>query len=287
MSLTRPLGATGGQVSALGFGVSGPHGTALVPPEETVRLIRQAFEGGVTLFDTAPFYGGGECERRLAAALKALPRDAVFLCTKAGSSRSGFRRMSKDFSPGALRASLEGSLQRLGVNHIDAFLLHGPDPKAFTDELFTGLERMKREGLIRFAGVCGRGGELADAIDSGGFDLVMAPVNQDCARHAGLWIKAAKARGMGVLGIETMKPAMHRFRLPTTLADFWYLARGLVTPAAQPQETGAAPGERRAAPAAHLHWAIQEAGVDCALVTTTRAAHLKSNLDAARAAVSA
>lgn len=296
MSLLRPLGATGAQVSALGFGVSGPHGTALVPPKETVRLIRQAFEGGATLFDTAPFYGDGECERRLGAALKTLPRDKVFLCTKAGSVRSGFRRISKDFSPKALRSSLEGSLQRLGVDHVDAFLLHGPDPKVFTDALFAELERMKREGLIRFTGVCGRGGELADAINSGGFDLVMGPVNQDCAHRAGLWIEAAKARGMGVLGIEAMKPAMHRFRIPTKLADLWYLARGLISRAARPLEadaaltpvtTARAPMEMLVTPAAHLQWAIQQGGADCALVTTTRAAHLKSNLDAARSAVSA
>lgn len=292
----RPLGATGAEVPALGFGVSGPHGAAFVPPKETMRLIRQAFEGGVTLFDTAPFYGEGECERRLGAALKSLPRDQIFLCTKAGSYRGGFRRLRKDFSPGALRASLEASLERLGVDHIDAFLLHGPDSEAFTGELFEELERMKREGLIRFAGVCGRGAELGDAITSGRFDLLMGPVNQDCARHAALWIEAAKARGMGVLGIETMKPAMHRFRIPTRLADLWYLARALLSRSARPLEAGAAltpittaraPMEMLVTPAAHLHWAIQQGGADCALVTTTRAAHLKSNIEAARAAVSA
>ena len=59
------------ELSSLGFGVSGAHGTPLVPASGTEALIHAAIEGGVRYFDTAPSYGAGECERRLGRALKA------------------------------------------------------------------------------------------------------------------------------------------------------------------------------------------------------------------------
>ncbi len=290
----RPLGATGVQVPALGFGVSGPHGAAMLPAAKTIRLIHQAAEGGAALFDTAPFYGEGEAERRLGAALKTLPRETVFLCTKAGSVRSGFRRLSKDFSPDGLRASLEGSLTRLGVDQVDAFLLHGPGPDLFNDEIFDVLDGLKREGKTRLTGVCGRGREIEAAIETGRFDLVMAPVNQACANEAGKRANLARAQGMGVLGIETMLPGTRGFRWPTQPADLWYLAREAVRrrrkPSGDSRQAAAlhkSPPETATTPMDHLRWAIAENDCDCAIVTTTRTTHLRDDLEAARAAVSA
>ena len=74
-----PLGAR-----RLGFGVSGPHGTALVRPEATVQMIMHAYALGVRLFDTGPTYGGGEAERRLGEALARLPPYDPIVSTKAG-----------------------------------------------------------------------------------------------------------------------------------------------------------------------------------------------------------
>src|SRR5690606_17757933 len=108
---TRPLGMTGARLPILGFGVSGPHATNLVPRAQTVRLIRQALEAGATLFDTAPFYGDGEAEARLGDALEGV-RESAFIVSKTGTMRRG-RAMKKNFAPGHIIASCEDSLRRL------------------------------------------------------------------------------------------------------------------------------------------------------------------------------
>src|SRR5690606_35549221 len=108
---TRPLGTTGARLPILGFGVSGPHATGLVPHARTVRLIRQALEAGAALFDTAPFYGDGEAETRLGDAL-AGARARAFIVSKTGTVRRG-RTLKKNFAPGHIIASCEESLRRL------------------------------------------------------------------------------------------------------------------------------------------------------------------------------
>lgn len=102
-------------LSRLAFGVSGAHGTPLVTPQATRRLIARAFEGGVRVFDTAPAYGAGEAERRLGRALRDLPRDQVFVCTKAGIASEGVSGRLRDFSPAGIESSVRASLSRLGV----------------------------------------------------------------------------------------------------------------------------------------------------------------------------
>jgi diketogulonate reductase-like aldo/keto reductase len=111
--------------SKAGFGVSGAHGSPLVAARDTVRLLIEAFEGGVRVFDTAPSYGAGEAERRLGAAVSALGRERVFITTKAGLFSSGLSGRRRNFSPDAVEASVLASLDRLGVAGVDMLFLHG------------------------------------------------------------------------------------------------------------------------------------------------------------------
>ena len=69
--------------SALGFGVSGAHGTPLVPASETLALIKAAVEGGVRMFDTAPSYGGWRGRAAFGCRSEALDRSDLVICTKA------------------------------------------------------------------------------------------------------------------------------------------------------------------------------------------------------------
>lgn len=276
----RPLGATGVEVPALGFGVAGPHASGLVPRAATIRLIRQAAEGGATLFDTAPFYGDGEAERRLGDALAELEGEA-FVCSKAGTVRDG-ARVRKDFSPAHLAASVEASLARLRLPRLDLLLLHGPAPEHLTDETLDALAALKRDGRIALAGVCGRGAELDAAIRSGAFDAIMLPVHPGAADSAARWTAAARDAGLGVLGIETMAGGAggaEALRAPRSGADLWYLARALRR-RARGRRGGAkaAPEPRAPGPAAGLEWALAERRCDCAVISTTRPAHLAANL---------
>lgn len=144
-----------------------------MPRRATRNLIHTAIDLGVTLFDTGPAYGRGEAERRLGASLKSVPRDRVFVATKAGIGPGGHR----DFSAGGVEMSLKASLDRLGLERIDLLLLHGPAPGEITDRLVRHLDAFRDRGMVGHLGVCGRGDELDAAIDTGAFDALMAPVN--------------------------------------------------------------------------------------------------------------
>jgi len=259
-------------LSRLGFGVSGAHGTPLVPARATRRLIARAFEGGVRVFDTAPAYGAGEAERRLGKALRGLPRDQVFVCTKAGIASNGFARRQRDFSPDAIEASLRASLDRLGVEGVDALLLHGPDPYELTDDLFARLAALKSAGAFAALGVAGLGPELDAAIATGRFDLMMAPVHPFIDSREEARLAAARARGMAVIAIQSAGDEPPARRLPRRPADLYRLARSL-RPAPQ--------GRGRVDPAAGVRAALARPDVDTALVTTTRRAHLDAHLAAA------
>lgn len=123
---------------------------ARTPEPEARRIIDLALDRGVTLLDTANIYAGGASERIVGRAV-AGKRDRVLLATKAGLGRSGGR--VEGISPGALRASLEASLGRLGTDHVDLFYLHAPDHLTPVEETVGALGALVREGKIRAWGV--------------------------------------------------------------------------------------------------------------------------------------
>lgn len=243
-------------LARLGFGVTGPHATAFVAPRDTAALVHAALDLGVTTFDTGPMYGGGEGERRLGLALRGAARDRVFVVTKA-----------RTFGPGAigLAASLEGSLARLGLEHVDALLLHGPRPEDLA-RVRDDLERLRARGLALRFGVCGRGDERAAMLAEppGLFDLLMTPLDDD-----GLLARAA-AQSVDVLAIEVLR-GRGGFRAPKQRADLWYLARDL-----RDAFKGTAPN-----PGPGLDAALSHDAVSGVIVTTTRLAHLEGNARAA------
>jgi aryl-alcohol dehydrogenase-like predicted oxidoreductase len=234
----------------LGFGVSGPHGTPLVPEALTAKLVHQAIEGGANLFDTAPFYGHSEA--RLGRALKGVSRDRFLISTKLGKVRRG-GDLAADFSPAFLRSQLETSLKTLGVETIDVLFLHGP-PGQLSDEGRATFLAFKAEGKARALGICGRGAEIA--ANAEGMDAIMAPAFS-------AWPAFAAARGLAFLGIEAMTGAKRSG--PPTLGDVWRLARSFRRGSTKPSER--TPGQALAA-------ALAVPGMTSVLITTTSPAHL-------------
>lgn len=258
--------------SRLGFGVTGPHAGLAVPRRQTERLIREAIDLGVTLFDTGPAYGGGEAEKRLGRALAGVRRDSVFVATKAGI-HPGRRR---DFSAGAVEMSLKGSLERLGCGHVDLLLLHGPAPEEITERLLNHIDAFRERGLFRYLGVCGRGAELDRAIGTGRFDAVMAPVNPELDAAARDRLERAKAAGLAVLGIEVMAGTRRPSRLPRDSGDAWYAARRL-----KQRLTGTAPAVSQRSPGEALNWSLAQPAVDAVVCLTTKSRNLRANAAAA------
>ncbi|WP_242907288.1 aldo/keto reductase [Actinomadura terrae] len=146
----RTLGRTGVQVSALALGAMNFGAIGRTTQEEATAIVDAALEGGVNLIDTADHYGGGESETMVGKAI-AGRRDDIVLATKAGLPM-GEERNHRGGSRRWLVAALEGSLRRLGVDHVDLYQIHRWDPATGDEETLSALTDLRRAGKIRYFG---------------------------------------------------------------------------------------------------------------------------------------
>jgi aryl-alcohol dehydrogenase-like predicted oxidoreductase len=149
----REFGTTGLTVSEIGLGawqLGNTKDWAGGPDEaESLAVVGAALDAGVTFFDTAPGYADGYSEQLLGRGLRG-HRDRIVLCTKFGHNPG-----CTDFSPGALRGSIERSLRQLQTDVIDIVLMHSPPSELFDGrwaEHYAIFEQLKQEGLIRAYG---------------------------------------------------------------------------------------------------------------------------------------
>jgi len=157
----RNFGTTDLRASVVGFGVWTVSTRMWGVTDEAVRLrlLRRAFEMGVTFFDTADVYGDGTGETILKEALGG-HRDEMTVATKFGydwysapGEQPGQRERPHDWSPAFVRRACEESLKRLGTDRIDLYQLHNPRLDALRrDDLFAALDDLKAAGKIRHYG---------------------------------------------------------------------------------------------------------------------------------------
>ncbi|QYC11641.1 aldo/keto reductase [Brevundimonas nasdae] len=151
---TRKLGRNGPEVSAIGLGCMGMSAFYGGSDEaQSIDVIHRALDLGVTLFDTAEMYGPHTNEVLVGKALKDR-RDQAFIATKFGINYNEDRsRLLVDGSPANVRRAVEGSLQRLGVDHIDLYYLHRVDPDTPIEETVGAMGELVAEGKVRFLGL--------------------------------------------------------------------------------------------------------------------------------------
>ncbi|MCU1652526.1 MAG: aldo/keto reductase [Pseudonocardia sp.] len=125
---------------------------------EAVRTIHRAFDLGVTLLDTAEIYGPYLNEELVGRAI-AGRRDQVVLATKFGFISHAAGVNALDSSPANIRAALEGSLQRLGTDHVDLYYQHRVDPNTPIEDTVGALAELVAEGKIRHIGLSEAGAE--------------------------------------------------------------------------------------------------------------------------------
>ena len=150
----RTLGTSGLEVSALGFGCMGLS-SGYGPPssrEEGIAVIRAAFEGGITFFDTAEVYGPFTNEELVGEALGPV-RDQVVIATKFGFKIEGGRQVGVDSRPSHIREVAEASLRRLKTDHIDLLYQHRVDTDVPIEEVAGTVKELIREGKVRHFGL--------------------------------------------------------------------------------------------------------------------------------------
>ena len=159
----RLLGRTGLYVSELclgtmTFGGSGGIWKAIGGMDQTAStaMVKQAFDAGVNFFDTANVYSTGQSELFTGQALKTLglPRDEVVVATKATGSMDDKAVNGRGQSRYHLMHQVDASLQRLQLDHIDLYQLHGCDPITPLDEVLSTLNDLVRSGKVRTIGLC-------------------------------------------------------------------------------------------------------------------------------------
>jgi aryl-alcohol dehydrogenase-like predicted oxidoreductase len=155
----RSLGLDAPPVSAVGYGGMHLSIKDRPPEEQGIRVIHAALDAGVTLIDTADVYclddkDIGHNERLVARALRSWPgnRDEIIVATKGGVTRPA-GRWETDGRPQHLRNACERSLVALGVERIDLYQLHAPDPRVPLAESVGALAELKQEGKIRWVGL--------------------------------------------------------------------------------------------------------------------------------------
>lgn len=158
---TRTLGNSGIEVSLVGLGCMGFSHASGAPtePAQAVEAIREAVDMGYTFFDTAECYTGvnedgseSNNEELVGEALRPL-RDRVVIATKFGVHHNPDRSLRLDSSPETIRASVEGSLKRLGVDAIDLYYQHRIDPKVEPETVAATMAELIEEGKIRAWGI--------------------------------------------------------------------------------------------------------------------------------------
>jgi aryl-alcohol dehydrogenase-like predicted oxidoreductase len=156
---TRKLGWTDLNLTTIGLGtwaIGGGDWTWGWGPqddEESVAAIILASEKGINWIDTAPAYGLGHSEEIVGKALKKLPRRPI-VATKCGIEWDNNRKSTHELKGESIRREVEASLKRLGVDVIDLYQIHWPEPDSELEPAWQQIANMVKEGKVRYAGVC-------------------------------------------------------------------------------------------------------------------------------------
>jgi len=135
--------------SRLIFGSSHIH---MVDQLHVNSALSAALDAGINFIDTADIYGGGVCEEMLAKALAGKDRSRLYIQSKCGVVR-GAEHIHYDFSKEHIIAAVEGSLKRLGTDHLDALLLHRADTLMQPEEVAAAFDALYESGKVRHFGV--------------------------------------------------------------------------------------------------------------------------------------
>ncbi len=153
----RTLGKTGLNVSVLSFGASSLGSVFRnIDENEGIRSVHRALDLGVNFIDVSPFYGLTKAETVLGKALKGVSRDKYFLATKLGRYGETFEDF--DFSAERAVASIDESLQRLGVEYLDIIQCHDIEFGSLdqvVNETIPAIRNVQKQGKVRFVGITG------------------------------------------------------------------------------------------------------------------------------------
>jgi aryl-alcohol dehydrogenase-like predicted oxidoreductase len=156
---TNPLGNFGLNLSVIGLGTwamgggDWKFGWGPQDDAESIDTVHRALDLGINWIDTAPAYGLGHCEEVVGRALRGL-KQRPWIASKCGRVWDGQRQLSPRLKRQSVQAELEASLRRLGLDVIDLYQMHWPQPDEDIEEGWQTVADFVRQGKVRHAGVC-------------------------------------------------------------------------------------------------------------------------------------
>jgi aryl-alcohol dehydrogenase-like predicted oxidoreductase len=288
------LGRSGLKVSPICFGtweLGGEWGS--FDEKAAIAAIRRARDLDINFFDSAQGYGFGASERLLGAALAddlRSNRDEVVVATKGGLRREG-DRLVRDASPAWLRKGVDASLEALGVDAIDLYQVHWPDPNTPFAETAGALAELVQEGKIRHAGVSNFDAEQMEVFAKDGpletlqppYHMFRRSIDETVlpycrTHHIGVLVYGPLAHGL-------LTGAMHSST--TFAADDWRSNSSDFTGETFRRNLAVVDKLKQFAadrdlslPVLALAWALANPTVDAAIVGTRNPAHLTDTVSA-------
>lgn len=292
--IPRRLGRTGLKISPLGLGVSGPRFLGQqngMSQQEVNAYIRHALDLGINYFDVSPSFLAvhGDAELILGRALAGVPRDRFLVSGKAPllDPETGV-----PLTGAAVCQSLDRSLQRLGLDHLDVFYVGGHLPSGeytpIIEEVFPSLQRARQQGKFRFLGGSEKSSSdgdhqwLAHGLKRDLFDVVMVAynlINQSAERTV---FPLCQKQDVGAITIFTVRRVFNDpARLSAVVAEL--KRAGVIDPDAVPDSDPlgwllAGSNETRASAA--YKWAAGHPAVSTVMTGSLNAAHLADNVRA-------
>ena len=225
--ICRTLGKTGINLPVVSMGVM---------YSDNPNLVRAALDAGIAHMDTAPNYQGGQSERMIGEVIKGRPRDSFVISTKVRLPRKFSGVFTEKATEETFFESLHESLKNLGLEYVDILYAHEVirSESVLFEPLLKGMEKAKKEGKIRFAGVSTHGNEpkvIEATTESKLYDVILTSYNYRQkhnlqvkeaiakAAQAGLGIVAMKVIGGAFLGDRTAKTENTKAALKWALQD--------------------------------------------------------------------
>lgn len=275
---TRPLGATGFDVTRLGYGsmgLRGPRtwGKRVVNDADAEAILHAVLDAGINFIDTAPDYGVSE--ERIGRFLGSR-RHEFYLATKCGCDpvqHDDYLEIKHTWSPDQVRRNLHTSLARLQTDYIDLMQFHGGDGATLQSSgLLDLMQEFKQQGLIRHFGISSSLPELPSLIDLGVFATFQIPYSCLDLEHE-VCIQRAAATGAGIIirgGIARGGPEAEIRR--TEVNDLWEKAE-----LSNFLDDGMTPAQLI------LRYTLSNPHVDTVIVGTCNLQHLADNVAAQHA----
>jgi aryl-alcohol dehydrogenase-like predicted oxidoreductase len=178
MMIYRKIPETDMNISVIGYGGwgAGIKGWRNVSEKKVRESIVTAYKNGINFFDTSPLYGAGKSEEILGDEL-AHVRNEIFIASKCGLvlRENGF--VEHSLNPDSILSEIEATLKRLKTDYIDLYQIHFPDGKTAWDKVFSVMQKLQKEKMIRYFGVSNFSVELLKETKGAGYVSVQNRFN--------------------------------------------------------------------------------------------------------------